>query len=522
MSRQNSILSPVALHMLSWHTGTISSMAWSPDGRVLASGSDNKTIRLWDGQTRQLLHTLEGHTGTIYSVAWSPDGFLFVSKSDDGTVRLWSTRPWQTVEILEKVGSSALGSLAFHPHASALMTLVEGDTAVRVWNVDVAALLATAPVTSTVQYTTARIALVGDGGVGKTGLGYRLAEGRFQVTESTHGQQFWVVEELGKVRGDGTLCEAILWDFAGQPNFRPIHALFLDDVDLALVLFDPSRPDTLTGVDYWLKNLSYNQHSCRTILVAARTDVSQVSLSSAELHAFCRERKISGGFIATSAKLNEGIDILLDLIRQQIEWDIKSTTVTTHTFKRIKDYVLALKANADRDHVLVSPAQLRQQLEITDPGWRFSNEELMGAVGHLQNHGYVTILRRSSAEEYILLAPDLLINLAASFLLKAQANEKGLGTLEEVRVLRNEYTFPEVERLSEKERDILLNAVTELFLNRNICFRESVDGQTFLIFPSLIIERPPRMIEDAALIVYRKAKRFSSVKRMEPRCLCRK
>ena len=94
----------------------------------------------------------------------------------------------------------------------------------------------------------------------------------------------------------------------------------------------------------------------------------------------------------------------------------------------------------------------------------------------------------------------MLINLAASYMLKAQTNEKGLGALEESRALRNEYRFKEVENLSDDERDTLLNAVTELFLNRNICFRESVDNQTFLIFPSLILERPPRMVEETALV----------------------
>ena len=93
------------------------------------------------------------------------------------------------------------------------------------------------------------------------------------------------------------------------------------------------------------------------------------------------------------------------------------------------------------------------------------------------------MLRRSSEEERILLAPDLLINLAGSFMLKAQANERGLGALDEVRVLRNEYTFREVQDLSDDERDTLLNAVTELFLKRNICFRETVDYPAFPHFP---------------------------------------
>src|SRR5206468_3449790 len=110
--------------------------------------------------------------------------------------------------------------------------------------------------------------------------------------------------------------------------------LFLDDVDLALVLFDPARPDTLAGVDYWLKQLSQNQQQSRTVLVAARTDVSPLSTSTAELEAYCREQKISGGFVATSAKMNVGIDSLLDIVHKQIDWNAKVTTVTTQTFKR--------------------------------------------------------------------------------------------------------------------------------------------------------------------------------------------
>jgi len=489
------------LYTLDGHTDVVLSVAWSPDGRLLASGSDDNTICLWDGQTGQLLQTLEGHTEFVNCISFSSDSSLLASKSADDTVRIWCIEPWEMLEILEEeCAKAAVFGVAFHPHASILATLGENDTVVRIWNVDVAALLGAAPIAPSVHYTTAKIALVGDSAVGKSGLGYRIAEGRFQITESTHGQQFWVVDKLGKVRDDGTQCEAVLWDFAGQPNFRPIHALFLEDVDLALILFDPSRPDTLAGVDYWLKQLAHNQRMCRSVLVAARTDVSQLSISPTELEGFCRERDISGGFVATSAKTNEGIDALLARIRQQVDWDARPTTITTQTFKRIKDYVLALKADAERANVLVSPDRLRELLEETDVDWQFSDAEMMAAVGHLQNHGYVMILRRSSDEQSILLAPDLLINLAASYMLKAQSNEKGLGALEESRVLRNDYKFPEVERLSSEERDTLLNAVTELFLDHNICFRESIDNQTFLVFPSLILERPPKLVEDVPLV----------------------
>jgi hypothetical protein len=59
------------------------------------------------------------------------------------------------------------------------------------------------------------------------------------------------------------------------------------------------------------------------------------------------------------------------------------TTVTTVTFKRIKEYVLALKKRPDRLSVLVHPAELRQQLQDTDADWQFSDAEMMTAVRHL-------------------------------------------------------------------------------------------------------------------------------------------
>src|SRR5947209_18888489 len=120
-----------------------------------------------------------------------------------------------------------------------------------------------------------------------------------------------------------------------------------------------------------------------------------------------------GGFGARGEKPNKGVAALLEVIRKQINWEAKPATVTTETFKRIKDYVLKLKADANRKNVLVSQEQLRALLKATDPDWNFSDAEIMTAVGHLQNHGYVTILRRSSQQQSLLLATEVLINLAA-------------------------------------------------------------------------------------------------------------
>jgi eukaryotic-like serine/threonine-protein kinase len=74
------------------HTGFISSLAFSPDGKTLATASRDYSIRLWDFATRQLLTTFHGHWHEVWSVAFSPDGKTVVSGAKDGDVNLWSTR----------------------------------------------------------------------------------------------------------------------------------------------------------------------------------------------------------------------------------------------------------------------------------------------------------------------------------------------------------------------------------------------------------------------------------------------
>jgi hypothetical protein len=228
------------------------------------------------------------------------------------------------------------------------------------------------------------------------------------------------------------------------------------------------------------------------ILVAAQTDRGTSPLTEEELSAFCQSHGIVGP-IATSAVTGVGANELIERMKELIPWTDKATTVTTTTFKRIKDYVFSLKETESQRQTIVTPEELRARLQSTDAEWQFTDDEMLTAVGHLENYGYVKRLRTSNGEVRILLEPERLNNLASSFVLEARRNPKGLGALEEKRLLAGGYDFSEVKDLNEAERDVMLDSAALLFLEHNVCFRETdpLRMEPYLVFPELMNLKKP-------------------------------
>ncbi len=118
---------------LEGHTGNVSSVAFSPDGKTLASGSQDTSIKLWDVASGKNTATLEGHANAVYSVAFSPNGKTLASGSEDRTIKLWDVASGTNTATL-KGHMGGVWSVAFGPDGKRLAS-GSVDSTIKLWDV---------------------------------------------------------------------------------------------------------------------------------------------------------------------------------------------------------------------------------------------------------------------------------------------------------------------------------------------------------------------------------------------------
>ena len=130
------------------HGGSLTTVSWSPDGRWIATGATDSSVRVWDADTGRLVERLLGHTGVLVTVDWSPDSRRIVSGGSDGTARVWELEVHPTRGTVEVEGrqifllsaqqtQSGLFA-AFSPDGQRVLTGDIGIASAKIWDLSLA------------------------------------------------------------------------------------------------------------------------------------------------------------------------------------------------------------------------------------------------------------------------------------------------------------------------------------------------------------------------------------------------
>jgi small GTP-binding protein len=466
--------------------GSVRDISWMPRTSLVAVATRGSRIHIVDAQSKKPVIQLEGHRSWPRSVSFSLDGRLLASQADDGQVLLFRTDTWDRVAEFQPAPSHlALWRLAFSPTRNVLATAASRFSGVQLWDIDVDTLLKSRVATPTVHEVSAKVVLVGEGRAGKSSLALRLAEDRYEEMDSTHGMRFWPLpeERLGPVVAPPNLRrEIILWDMGGQSEYQLVHQLFLRDSAVALMVMEPGRGErALEEIEGWNQRLltQAGAREIRKLLVGAKLDTAASAENLPAIEALVQRCQFQG-YLPTSAKTGQGVEVLKIALAQAIDWNSLEKVSRPKLFQRMRQHLRQLR---DDRLVVLTFTELERELR-RELGSEFDPEVLRSVVGPLSRQGLVVDTRLADGTRVLVLEVEQVERYAGSLILAARDNPHGVPAIDVAKVLSPAMRFPRMpteERLPRAQELLVLDCVIELLLEHGLCLRH----EGLLIFPTL-------------------------------------
>jgi len=482
-------------------SGYVFTVCWSPDGRSIAAGGYGGDIAVWSMPDGVLRQRLESARELVARLEYSPDGRFLAARVFGGTVHLWRTDLWERVGLIRAGVTHERWpvGVAFHPKKAVIGTLADEDRTIRFWRYDADVLLKTKTTKGEVRYQNAKVVLLGDTGVGKSGLATVLGGKAFRATVSTHGRRVLTFDKTRVPIGQGraVVRETLLWDMAGQPGYRLVHQIQMDDAAVALVLFDArSETDPFAGAGYWAEALAQARTNTKVMkyLVASRTDRGGVGVSQARIDEFVKRHGFDG-FFRTSAKAKEGIGELGEAIRKAVPWDGLPVVSSTELVTDVREHV-AEERTKGKGNLLQTVTQLwdryrkARRSDVTEAVFADCLRRLE-AAGVVDVLTFTTLKEDARREDQVLLDPAYVDGYASAIVIAAKDEPDGIGHLRESDVMQGKFRMDEKERLRPEQEKLVLIATVERLIQHEIALRERIGGEDYLVLPSQYTRSAP-------------------------------